>query len=218
MGIGELLLLCAATNTDALSIGLSCGFGGIKTSFAMRCLICLMSLIITGAGVLSGGALSRVLPEPAGKIIGPVMMMVLGIYILSGAVGKKQENDADKKNSERERCSERSGREITLLKSASILTDPQSCDADRSMNIDVKEACLMGLALSADSFAAGISAGVGGGLCFLMPIIGSVMQMIFLYTGEVLSGILKRRVRVQKSFFSLISGVIVLITAVLRFI
>ena len=181
MGFAETVLLSMALSIDALSIGASCGFSGIRTPFKAKLTICLVSLAVTATAVFFGGILSNIISELFGKILGAVLLAVLGIY---------------------------------MLVSALLNREPVECDIDRSSSIDYKEACFMGLALSADSFSAGISAGIEGGMSIFVPVLCGVFQMIFLCVGEYaakhISGYF------SKNYFGIISGIILIATAICR--
>ncbi len=204
MSIIEMIVLSMALSIDSFTIGISCGFGGIKMSVAARGIIFVVSSAVTCGAVVFGRLLSGIVPELVGKLAGAGLLAVLGIYMIWSAL--------------RERRDEREYERADSVKAAArILSDPERCDADSSKTIEPYEALTIGIALSADSFAAGISAGISSLSALLVPIFCGVFQMALLYIGE------RTALRIKgfcpkKRIFSVCSGAILLITAVFRVI
>ncbi len=196
----EILPLSAALSIDALGIGISCGFAGIRTPAFAKLIIALVSVTITGAAVVCGVFLGMFLSEETGRILSALLLAAVGIYVIRGAFAKTKP----------------SPKKRGLGISAEILKNPIECDMDKSSGIDSKEAVLIGLALSADSFATGIGAGVSGAAAFLVPVLCGLFQVIFLCCGERFAKSLRKIKFANEKVFVLVSGVIMLITAVCR--
>ena len=198
MEIFGLLLLSMSLSIDAFTIGTSCALGGIKASWKSRLIICAISVLIMGISIFCGEALAR--------FIGCGMLCILGIYIIFGSFAR---NKKPKRKS------------ITLaLKplgiTISIIREPSLCDIDKSNTIDSKEACYIGTALSIDSIGAGVSMGVSGigaisaaGLC-------GAFQLIFLCCGLFLGKKLRGIERIPSEIFTRISGLVIILIAVIR--
>ncbi len=103
-----------------------------------------------------------------------------------------------------------------MLVSAVRNKEPVECDINHSANIEATEALWMGLALSADSFSAGISAGIGKGWLMLVPVMCSIFQMLFLCFGEYFAKKIVCTSRIRQAYFSVAAGIILLLTAVSR--
>lgn len=205
MNIAETVLLSAALSIDALTIGISCGFGGIRVGLRSRMIMLMVSVAVTGAAVAAGIWLRGVVPEAAGRITGSGLLFLLGIYMLHG--GLKKRRGAVKEKSE--------GR---LPLPAGILGDPDRCDTDSSLTIDCREAAALGAALSADSFAAGISAGMSAGAAVFVPLMCGVFQMVLFRMGEMTAGRLRRKGGEGNYRFSMLSGAILMVTALIRLV
>ncbi len=67
-----------------------------------------------------------------------------------------------------------------------IIIDPIPFDFNHSNGIDVKEAFVLGIALSLDSMFIGISSSIGGLYTFYFPIFVTGFQLIFLSLGSFL--------------------------------
>lgn len=67
-----------------------------------------------------------------------------------------------------------------------IIIDPIPFDFNHSHGIDVKEAFVLGIALSLDSMLIGISSSIGGLYNFYFPIFVATFQLLFLSIGSFL--------------------------------
>lgn len=94
--------------------------------------------------------------------------------------------------------------------------EPESCDFDHSKHIDALEAVYLGVALSIDSFGAGISTGIAGGGDIWIPLAAGLCQMIFLCAGEFCGKKLKR-IKADDRLFTVISGTLLVVLAVVRY-
>lgn len=202
-----LLLLSLSLSVDAFTIGASCAFGGIKTSWQARIMICLISVLIMGVSVVSGEWLARLINENVSKLIGCGMLSLFGIYIIFGSFGKTKKR-REKKN-------------VTfVLKplgiTVNIIRNPTSCDIDQSNSIDMLEACYIGAALSIDSVGAGISMGISGVNALSAAGLSGLCQLIFLCAGLGLGGRLKNIRHIPQRLFTAVSGVIVILVSVIK--
>lgn len=100
---------------------------------------------------------------------------------------------------------------------SSILKKPESFDEDASKRIDPKEAFFLGIALSIDSFGAGVSSAVGGLNSVAIPFLVGLCQIIFLYSGEFLGRKLIGLNKLSSRFFSIISGLLLITISIIRF-
>lgn len=196
-------LISTALSIDALSIGASCALRGIKIPILSKIIICAVGCAVTAAAVFAGGFLCGFLPENFGTAIGAVMLTALGIYIIAGALTEEsKEKIKDDDNS-------------PVGIAAEIIRFPDSCDRDKSKSVEISEAMYIGTALSADSFAAGLGAGLGGS-GYMIPILCGLFQFLFLYFGELAGRKLNHMENIKQKHFSIISGLILIILAGVR--
>lgn len=106
---------------------------------------------------------------------------------------------------------------VYVLAGAVLNKEPVECDIDHSSSIDCREAFFMGLALSADSFSVGISAGLSNSIGLLVPVLCGTFQMVFLCTGEWAVRHIVGTGRCKPKYLSILSGIILLATALFRF-
>ncbi len=199
-----MLILAAALSIDAFAIGASCAFRGIKNPPVSKLVICTVSVAVTAAAAFIGGIIGKLMPEFVGRFIGSVLLISLGIYIAVGAI---KEGGSKRK----EEISENSPFEAA----AKILRNPTSCDMDSSSTVDIREALYIGAALSADSFSAGIGAGIGGAV-LAVPILCGLFQLILLCMGELLGKYLKNICSIRQMWFSLLSALMLTAIGVVK--
>lgn len=211
MGIFEMLFLSFALSTDALAIGISCALRGIRTPLSARLVICVMSVAITAAAVFLGSVINDFIPSWVGNIVGIILLSALGIYVIYGAfVEKKPKKPKPRKENILTLAVKPLGLTINIIR------NPSECDIDRSSTVEFAEACYIGAALSADSFAAGLGAGVSGGSAVLIPLMCGVFQLVFLCCGIQIGKKLYGIKRVKQKYFGIISGMMLIAVAIFR--
>lgn len=214
MGFFEILLFSMALSTDAFGIGVSCELRDIKTPVSARVIICLMSVLVTGSAVLIGSTVSEFVPLWFGKIAGALLLFILGVYVIFSALSDKEK--VHKKKPKKENILNLAVKPFGIT--IRIIRNPVECDMDNSSSIDMAEACYTGLAISVDSFAAGLGAGVSGVSGITVPLMCGVCQMIFLCCGINIGKKLHNIRRIKQKYFSIISGIMLIAIAVLRII
>ena len=203
MNIWAAMILALALSIDAFGIGFSCSLRGIRNPFVCKLIVCGVSVLITAAATFAGSFAMEILPEGAGNVIGSVLLILLGIYIFFGNIFKNS------KSSEKENTA--------VSKTADILLTPESCDMDRSSYVDIKEAFYTGVALSADSFSAGLGAGMSGNAEFI-PIFCGIFQFVFLWLGEFCGIFIKKKLPEGKIRLTLLSSVILIVLGIVRLV
>lgn len=198
-------VFAAALSIDALGIGVSCALRGIRLSLRARIVVFAVCTAVTGAAVFFGGMIKGLLPWFPGEIVGALLLAALGVYIIIGAFGKEDAADVQK------------NRRGLIKSTAEILTHPDTCDADNSKALDLREALFLGAALSADCFAAGIGSGVGGS-SVLVPFFCGGFQLLFLCAGEVSGRIAGRKFESHRGWLTAASGLMLIGVAAFKLI
>ena len=99
-----------------------------------------------------------------------------------------------------------------------IIKNPISSDLDSSNSIDGKEAFFLGFALSLDCFCIGALGSIIGVSSFLFPLFISVFQLVFLSFGNMLGKKLHRLSHLLDNIWSVISGILLVLIGVVRFV
>lgn len=204
LSIVEIMILSAALSIDAFGIGVSCAFRGIKMPLLSKAVICLVLIAVTEVASLIGGITGNYLSETAAKTIGATLLIILGMYIAFCAFfdEKGRKIVKEEKNS-------------AVGIAVKVLHDPSAGDADRSGDVDIKEALCIGAALSADCFSAGISAGIDGNVG-LMPIFCGIFHLLFLCFGEIIGKYLDGLCNIKQIWVSLFSALILILIGIGR--
>lgn len=199
MGFWGVVLLAATLSVDVLGIGFSCAVRGVRVNMTSRLMIAVVSAVVTLCGVLGGAVLSQVIPQGGAEILGGIMLCLLGGYIIVSAFVKNEKKKKMPKKWDK----------IFALKSLGItvriIRDPKQCDLDGSAILDFREALYTGIAVSTDSFAAGISMGLSG-WGGVAPVLCGAFQFLFLCVGLYIGKKLKRLTVLNDKLSTMISG------------
>ena len=205
-----LILLSVSLSMDSLGIGISYGIRKIKIPWPAKLIICAISLIITAIAVTLGTLILVIIPGKVAEIIGILMLAFLGLFIIFSALFPKKEKIKKTKTV----------RSIVLKPlgiTVKIIRNPVSCDFDKSKHIDILEAVYLGVALSIDSFAAGVSSVISGGINLLMiPISVGLAQLAFLTLGDAIGKKISSISKIDSKVFVVISGSLLIVMALLR--
>ena len=215
--IYSLLLLSISLSLDSLGAGLSYGIRKTKIPFVAKVIICIFSIIYAGLALVLGGGIQRFLTPLTANIIGVIILGGMGLIILIKAIRQKEEK------SEITNISIKKDRSFTIaLKSLeitiNIIRNPSDCDIDKSGTIEVKEAILLGFALSIDAIGVGIGAALVGLSSYILPISIGLCQYVFLCVGLFFGAKLINLGKKRERVISLLPGILLMVMAVLKLI
>jgi putative sporulation protein YtaF len=191
----SLLVLAFAVSLDGFGVGVMYGLRKIRIPLAPLAVISLWSGVVIFASMMIGSWLAAILSPVVAKKIGAVILVGIGIAALVQVFRQKDEETAGddvSKGTAGKDVSETSlkpKREIFTWELRrfglviQILRTPTAADVDKSGNISVSEAMLLGLALSLDSFGAGIGAALIGFSPMLTSIVIAVASGTFIAIG-----------------------------------
>lgn len=199
-----------SSSLDNLGVGITYGIRGIRIGKRSNLIIAAICFLFSIAGIYFGQWISKVLPGILPVVLGAVILFIIGIRIILLAwprnkASMEQENEP-------------------IAKSKGIkgiLKNPESVDFDRSNEIGLGEAFILGIALSANALTNGLSAGLLG----LSPLaisltaaVGSFVTVWFgVHLGRKVSG-LRIGSFTLGQFSTLLSGVILLLIAANNFL
>lgn len=188
-----IVLLAAALSIDAVSIGASCSFSGIRIECLPRIVMHLTSFLCTSLAVALGWVLHG---TPAGKVaacIGAGVLCLAGLFLIVGAVRSRTKRDKQQKSG--------------LDKKQKTATKPAE-------KLTIRASVLLGLMLSADSFAAGLSMEPGP-QGVLLPVLCGAFQIVLLVTGEKCA-LLLRRTAAAADIGTATAGVVLIVSGIFR--
>ncbi len=138
------LLLVAAVSVDGFAAAVGIGSAGIRIPFRSAAVISFTGTLFLGLSVGLAGAARLAVPETVCSVLSFALLMALGMFYLLRNIIKDVI----------------SGRHGKPEDPVMILFDGKAADMDNSKSISVREAAALSAALSADSAATGISAGL----------------------------------------------------------
>ena len=186
------LLLAFSLSVDALGIGLSYGLRRIRFPPISLLLLALEAFLAMELFLAFGRLLAAVIPAGAAAVLSGGFLLLFGAWLCLQGVGQGKE------------------------KEDSPLQAPSLCDRDASCSLEPKEALLLGLLLSLDSFAVGISAAVSGMDVRLLPLFSALLQSCFLALGAKGGRRLILCPQPKEAFWTFLSGGILILIALLQ--
>lgn len=209
-------LLAISLSLDALGVGLAYGLRRIKIPLIPKIFICIFSILYSGAALAIGKSLLAILPPYVSKLVGIVILSLMGICIVIQALLKNGDSKPSEGILRRE--------DKTLLKivikslgiTIQVIKNPIKGDIDKSGIIDVTEALLLGLALSVDAIGVGIGSALAGFNSILIPFLVGLFQLVFLKTGLYLGGRLVSSGMAGSKVLSFLPGILLILLAVMR--
>jgi putative sporulation protein YtaF len=139
-----ILGISLASNLDNAGVGIAYGIRKIEISGAANLIIAFTSSLATLIGGLFGGWAATWISPLTAHLIGTIVIISVGIWVLSQPLLERR---ASKKSDTH-----------NLVKQ--ILRSPEQADLDQSKTISLKEAVILGFALSMNAIAGGFDAGI----------------------------------------------------------
>lgn len=186
------LFLAFSLSLDALGIGLSYGLRKIRFRPSALFLLTIEAFFMMELFLTAGRRLAAVVPARPAERISPFILLFFGAWLCLQGMGQKNE------------------------KEDSPLQAPSLCDKNASFSIEPKETLLLGLLLSVDSFAIGLSAAAGGMDVAFLPLFSALFQTLFLALGEKCGTRLMLSPAPRESLWSLVSGGILILLAAIQ--
>lgn len=182
----SLVILAFAVSLDGFGVGVMYGLRKIRIPLGPLAIISLWSGVVIFSSMLIGIWMLAFLSPAVAKRIGAVILIGIGIWALVQIVRQRSGDGEEEQTAEiaavRPKQVKAGGTTVVEKQIFSweirsvglviqILRTPTAADVDNSGNISVSEAMLLGLALSLDSFGAGIGAALIG----FSPLLTSVV-------------------------------------------
>lgn len=212
----SIILLAVSLSLDALGVGLTYGLRKIKVPLSSKLIICFFSILYAGAALLAGRSLSTIISPDISKLIGVIILLGMGIWIILQALFKKDNGSLP--------ADDYIGKERTLLKivikslgiTIKVIKNPGEGDLDKSGTIEISESILLGLALSVDAIGVALGSALAGFHSMFIPFAVGLCQLIFLYTGTFLGERFSLVQKINKRFVSAFPGILLIILALIR--
>lgn len=211
----SMVMLAFAVSMDSFSVGVTYGMRNIKFSLRSMMMIACMSGVVLLLSMHIGGFLLSLLPMQAERWIAACLLIALGIWAIYNVVKKgDDEYDHFKPLPKQLKMKiwrfhlERFGIVIQVLKC------PTLADLDCSGSISIKEALLIGLALSMDAFGAGLSASFLGYSPFMLALLVCIWNVIFIRLGLRIGNMFAKTKAMKKA--TIIPGTILIFLGIAK--
>ncbi|MCG8502831.1 MAG: sporulation membrane protein YtaF [Firmicutes bacterium] len=170
------LLIALAISIDSFSIGVAYGIKEVKIPLLSLIIINILCVGVFSISLLLGNLLFYFISYGVAKFISAMILISLGGWLLLGVIMDRIAPDRDHHILLKKIRIKPLGIVINILK------EPSAADMDVSGNIDHKEACLLGIALSLDSLGVGIGASLGNHALYAIGFL-ALFNWLFLIGG-----------------------------------
>ena len=185
------LFLAISSSIDSFGIGITYGIKNTKISLIGKIILFIIALIAAHFSIFFGDIIQKILPSFLEKIIGCLLLIIIGIYICFEALKSNK-------------------------KSSNIFNDPISSDIDDSKTIDAKEAVFLSIALSLDSLCIGIGGSMTDIDLKLFPLLVATFQFLLLNFGSYIGIKINRICKLPENIWSILSGVLLIAIGVFK--
>jgi putative sporulation protein YtaF len=192
----QILLIGIASNLDNAGVGIAYGVRGIRISKSANSMIAIISMLMTFVSGITGAWLSMYISSFASHLIGAIVIVSVGIYVLYQPFRKRKAVESHANHNLIQR----------------ILEQPEEADLDHSKTISFKESIILGSALGINALAGGFDAGVTH-----LHVIGtSVAVGIFSFVVISLTDHIGRKYIAVKydQFATILSGVLLILIGI----
>ena len=207
------IFLAISVSIDSLGIGITYGIKDTKINNIAKIILFMISFIIACFSINIGNIISSVFTDFVANLIGSVILIFMGLWVIFQAISKK---DAKKDNLSEPKFYNFFIKSLGIT--IQIIKSPISSDLDSSNKIDTREAIYLGIALSLDSLCVGIGSSILKINSYLFPILVSSFQLIFISIGDILGRKLKSISSIPDNTWSIISGFLLILIGLLKFL
>ncbi|WP_369902321.1 sporulation membrane protein YtaF [Bacillus manliponensis] len=202
----SIILLAFTLSLDSCSVGLTYGLRNVRIPLKSIVVIGICSAMVMLISMGIGHMISQVFSPVFATRIGGVVLVGIGVWVLY------QFFQGDKKEVPQHKEKVWNFEIASLGLVIQILRKPTVADFDKSGTISGMEAFMLGMALSLDSFGAGIGASLLGFSPIVMAGLVAVMSTLFLFVGMKLGAILSNMRWLQK--FTFVPGILLIIIGI----
>lgn len=203
----SIILLALAVSLDSFSVGFTYGLRKMRIPFKSIAIIACCSALTLTISMLIGHLLQQVLSPVITAKMGGVILIILGVWVIYQFFRSEKEKEILPHE-----------KVIINLEIKSlglvihILKKPMSADFDKSGTITGVEAVMLGLALSLDSFGAGIGAVMLGYSPGYLALAVAFLSSLLVFLGIKLGSYLSQIKWLQR--FTFLPGILLIIIGV----
>ncbi|WP_232697429.1 sporulation membrane protein YtaF [Brevibacillus daliensis] len=207
--MGWLIILgfAISSSIDNLGVGISYGIRKIRIGLLSNLMIAVICFILSEAGILFGQFLNTIIPGVLPILVGALLLFVIGVRIILLAIPRKKPAIVEE--------SKITGTPVKSI--TKILKNPEIVDFDKSQDIGLGEAFILGIALAANAVTNGLGAGLLGLSPHAISVTAAIFSFISVWGGVAIGGKVAS-IRIGSftlgQFGTIVSGVILLAIAV----
>ncbi|MBU5484681.1 sporulation membrane protein YtaF [Clostridium sp. MSJ-11] len=205
----ESILLVSALSLDAFVASIAYGTNKIKIPFSSVAIINIVCSCILGVSLFFGSLVKKFVPGSITSTVSFIILLLLGIYYLFESIIKTYLQ----KSSTSTRKLKLKFSDIQFI--IDIYVDETKADSNNSKDLSAREALYLAVALSLDSLAVGFGSSLGSINYIQVILLSLISGMIAVLSGLFLG---KKFVEKSKVNLSWLSGVLLIILAILRLI
>jgi putative sporulation protein YtaF len=171
MHILSILFFCIASSSDSFVIGLSYGSKAIRINFWSNFFVACISCVGTFVAMALGKSIYTIMPQHYTRILGSLLLILYGFYILNSSLKIK-------KNKDKRICESDGAKHYH-----DYIEHPELLDKDNSKEIEPQEAMALGLVLSINNIGIGVGASISGLNIYTTSLLSLLFSMIFIKLG-----------------------------------
>ncbi len=175
-----IFLLAISCNLDNVGVGIAYGARGIGIPLASNVLIAVITAAGTGVCIVFGQQIFQVLPGEVGVILGAVLLIGMGVWIIRQEIGERGHADQEVQPAV---PAQELAQQSWLRRLILVLQHPVLADRDASGHIDLKESLLLSLALMLNNIPNGVGAGLLGLSTLLTTVMVGVLSILTFWVG-----------------------------------
>lgn len=196
------IILCVTASIDAIGIGISYGFRKTNIDNLSKIIISLIIYFSTFIGVTFGNFLSIFLPDAVLRLIGSIILICIGIFIILENIYPNEKKKGKK----------------FIRNARKIIKDSSKADLDNSNSIDWKEAIYLAISVSIDAFSMGIYASTEDVNCILFSLCMTIIHLFFLILGKNLGKCIVDISKIKENFWKILSSILLIFIGIIKLI
>lgn len=204
------LLLAFCVSIDSFGIGITYGIKNTKISIVSKLILAVIAIVIANISIFFGQILLNIFPSFIVNIIGSVIFLLMGSWIIYQALHPKEITIKQDISTFPQMETIKTFFIKCLGITIQIIRNPIFSDLDHSNKIDWKEAIFLGIALSLDLFCVGIGSSLIGFTSILFPILVATFQLFFLSLGSYFGKRISSISHFPDSIWNFISGILLI--------
>jgi putative sporulation protein YtaF len=173
-------LLAISCNLDNVGVGIAYGARGVGIPLASNLLIALITAGGTGLCIIFGHRIFQVLPPEVGVILGAVLLIGMGVWVIRQEIGGGASQDREATFAD---APQAVAQESLVRRMVLILKNPFLADQDASGHIDPRESFLLSLALMLNNIPNGVGAGLLGLSALFTTLMVGLLSILTFWLG-----------------------------------